>query len=595
MESKLIYNVKEIFTDYVSGEYKYYNIPEYQRGYKWDTQQIEQLLNDIDNFRPNGNTDKFYCVQNITIVEKKEDDNKFYNVVDGQQRLTTLVVLLSYIEESSVVKNKLKYSIRPDTDNFISDFILSNKINELPDWDSLKNKGDKDYDHQDIYYLFQANKTIKDWFAEKDKGAFKDKLLNNVKLIVNKPSTDNEQELFMNLNTGKVSLDGADLVRALLITNVAKEELESHDMEDTKSIVRINERRVRIGLELDEISAWWNKPNIREYFSFLDKINVPNEETVHFNSKEYAVDLLYKLYLSKEGNEKIHLKDFEVPKNMALYKDLITLHRTIKDWHQDCEIYHFVKFLLTHTDTSFKGIWQLWKDNDTTRENFISKLKDKIKNSIKDNIESIDKLDANWFDNPDLDKMLILLDIIQIVNSQEEGDKGNKLPKLEAEYFVKRREDKEHIFPQIPIGQKNTTKDDIMKYAGILEKIDIDIQVNWEEEPDLEELKEEINSALSERIHINSIGNLVLLHEKVNRGYGNDFYTKKRLSILENIKRGKYIHPHTLNAFDKGFYAGKVKDTTMDNWTDNDIQANASYIKEQIISFFNIKEEAKNE
>jgi uncharacterized protein with ParB-like and HNH nuclease domain len=598
MAGKLIYSVKEVFTDYLSGEYKYYNIPEYQRGYKWNAQQIEQLLDDIDNFKPNGNADKFYCVQNITIVEKEKEGNKFYNVVDGQQRLTTLVVLLSYLKESNVIKNKLKYSVRPDTDNFISDFILSNKMNELTDWNSVKNlEGDKDYDHQDIYYLFNANKTIENWFANKDKDSFKEKLLNNVKLIVNKPDVDNEQELFMNLNTGKVSLDGADLVRALLITNVAKEELENSDLEDIKSIVRINERRVRIGLELDEISAWWNTSNVRQYFNFLDKIDVPDNETIKFNSKDYPVDLLYKLYSAKEGKKEIQLKNFEVSNNIALYKELISLHRTIKDWYQDYEIYHFVKFLLTHTNTNFKEIWKFWKENDTTRENFIFKLKNKIKNNIKDNIESIDKLGENWFDNEDLYKILILLDVIQIVNSQREE---NKLSKLEAIYFVKSVEDREHIFPQTPIGQKNTTKGDIMRYIEFLRSIGIEITIkednNWEEERDLEEVKNQINKVLSEKIHINSIGNLVLLHEKVNRGYGNEFYTKKRLSILQNTKKGKFIRPHTLNAFDKGFNAApQDNDITMDNWTDNDIQANANYIKKQIIDFFNIKEENKNE
>jgi len=49
-ENKLIYSVKDIFTIYLDGEYKYYNIPEYQRGYKWNAIKIEQLLNDIDKF-----------------------------------------------------------------------------------------------------------------------------------------------------------------------------------------------------------------------------------------------------------------------------------------------------------------------------------------------------------------------------------------------------------------------------------------------------------------------------------------------------------------------------------------------------------------
>ncbi|MDR3047723.1 MAG: DUF262 domain-containing protein, partial [Bacteroidales bacterium] len=300
MAGKLIYSVKEVFTDYLNGEYKYYNIPEYQRGYKWNKQQIEQLLNDIDKFQPNGSDDRFYCVQNITIVEQK--DKGCYNVVDGQQRLTTLTVLLSYLKESELVKDRLKYYVRLDTtDKFIKRYIIDNKI-DSKNWGNFLSKRkedtpDVDFDHQDIFYLFTAYTTIKKWFEGEDenvihnKDSFKEKLLKHVKLIINKPDTVNEQDLFMNLNTGKVSLDGADLVRALLVTNVAKEEMKNDNLTDTKNIVRINERRVRIGLELDEISAWWNQPNVREYFSFLKKIKVPNSETIDFNSEQYPIDL----------------------------------------------------------------------------------------------------------------------------------------------------------------------------------------------------------------------------------------------------------------------------------------------------------------
>lgn len=598
VNSQLIYSVKELFTSYLSGQYKYYNVPEYQRGYKWTTQQVEQLLNDINRFSNNGNDARFYCVQNITLVEK----DTFYNVVDGQQRLTTLLVLLSYLDETKMVENKLNYSVRPDTDCFIKNFIIKPNIS-TDNWDAfLETNANNDYDHQDIFYLFSTYNSIKCWITNNniDIDNFKNKLLNNVKLIVNKPNTNNEQELFMNLNTGKVSLDGADLVRAFLITNVAKEELDNTSLEDTKSIVRINERRVRIGLELDEISAWWNQPSIREYFNFLNKISVPDNETISFDSEIYPIDLLYKLYVAKDEKKEVRLQNFENQRYIKLYKELISLHRITKDWFQDYEIYHYVKYILSQTNTTFDTIWNDWQKTKSRRE-FIEILKQRCKAVIEEFVDEIDDLNEDWYANEDskLYKVLIMSDIIQIIESQQSE---NKLPFLPADYFRPKKEDIEHIFPQTPIGTRNgQDQSNLTTYINLLnELIDkynqdkeegnkiqkIEIPENWSDNFTIETCQKSINSNADRLIHRNSIGNLVLLNEKINRAYGNDFYTKKRIEIIRNPKR-KFIRPHTLNPFIKGFLSAP---DNLEIWTDKDIKDNAECIKQLVKVFFNIKE-----
>lgn len=69
-------------------------VPSYQRGYRWTKNEIAALLNDVAEFDiSNGN---WYCLQ--PIVVKKLPDNR-YELVDGQQRLTTLFIILQTMSE----------------------------------------------------------------------------------------------------------------------------------------------------------------------------------------------------------------------------------------------------------------------------------------------------------------------------------------------------------------------------------------------------------------------------------------------------------------------------------------------------------------
>ena len=73
-----------------------YWIPAYQRGYRWDRLQVTQLLDDIWDFIQASEEKRrtsFYCLQPL-VVRKLEDGG--YEVVDGQQRLTTIFILLSH-------------------------------------------------------------------------------------------------------------------------------------------------------------------------------------------------------------------------------------------------------------------------------------------------------------------------------------------------------------------------------------------------------------------------------------------------------------------------------------------------------------------
>ena len=173
------------------------------------------------------------------------------------------------------------------------------------------------------------------------------------------------------------------------------------------------------------------------------------------------------------------------------------------------------------------------------------------------------------------------MDIIQITKSE-------KLSFLPVEFFKPNNEDKEHIRPQTPRKDKEESnfKDDWESFIvdlpeqvqkevkEILDKSQTDILI----ENDMIAIRNIIN-----RIGLNSIGNMVLLDLSVNRGYGNAAYINKRREILNNYMEGKYIRPHTLNAFVKKDF--QTKD--LNKWELDDIKENAKRISEEIDKYFN--------
>ena len=618
--AELIYSVKSVFQDYLYNG-QLYNIPEYQRGYKWTEQQVEQLLKDTHEFETGGDNDLFYCLQNITLVEK--DGN--FNVVDGQQRLTTLTLLLSYFNEFTLVKNKINYSVREASNKFLQQITsneneIVNKVLESHSFEAFSEG--TNYDYQDVYFMFTALRTIDNWFVENniDKNTFKTKLLNNVKLIVNRISGIEEQELFMNLNAGRVHLDGSDLIRAILITRVAKQEMEEYDSSEVKNVVRLNERRVRIGWELDDINTWWSRDEVKSYFKSFTNVETGEKETIKFNHEKHPINLLYKLYAELKKEKSIRLVMFETKSTdaLSLYVSIIDLHRTIKDWFEDREIYHFLGFLFSLRVVNFSKIWEKWNSEKFTRLDFIDFLKGEIEKAVFGS-ESNEGAEENsgitfwlnkikdynsetptyWKGIPELQKILLLLDIIE---HSKEKEKGVPLPFLKPLYFKNYKEDEEHIYPSTPfdITEKKfkDLKDPMKSIEDYLNKLNVgyedDKLIKWDiknvewQDFTAEEKNEKLIS-LKNEIHqkrpINSIGNLVLLHLSINRGFGNDYYADKRICVINNTENGHYVRQHTLKVFVK-----QTESSDLNDWTMQDITSNANKIYNVLSDFFTVKE-----
>lgn len=174
-----IMTVEELFknSDYKKG----FDIPYYQRGYRWKSENIEELIQDISK------EDKGYCLQPIVI--NKNSNGGLPQIVDGQQRLTTI----------SLIRKELKCD-----DDKIYSSLRCNKRNKI-----------------DEYFLVSAENTIRKVLSEnkKDEGGFCDKLKECLFIVCSIDANDKgAEEVFLRLNIGKIPLSSAEIFKAYCLT-----------------------------------------------------------------------------------------------------------------------------------------------------------------------------------------------------------------------------------------------------------------------------------------------------------------------------------------------------------------------------------------
>jgi len=227
----------------------HFHIPNYQRGYRWECKHIEALLDDLYAFsvqmsEMENKAGKFYCIQPLAVVVNKQlstKDEIVYDVIDGQQRLTTLYLILSYLQDAR------KFLCSGSLTTAIFSLKYESRDSEFFDNEEYKNSDIKNAIRNiDFFYMTRAYKAIGEWFEKKQinkalileilipkkykmiTGLKGEELMktkesndkeNDVRFIwYEVPSEDNAEsiEVFSQLNYGKTALTATELVKALL-------------------------------------------------------------------------------------------------------------------------------------------------------------------------------------------------------------------------------------------------------------------------------------------------------------------------------------------------------------------------------------------
>ena len=209
--------------DLLDGKH-HFVIPSFQRGYRWEEKQVLDLLEDIKQFANDDTvrSDSYFLQPIVVKATSYKDgagqDVEAYEVLDGQQRLTTMLLILKFITQNLLSPMQSKMYI-----GRLYDIVYTNR--PQLDFDNPCAS-----DNIDSYYLSEAKEVIENWFTEQveanqNLNDFIGTLLYNqkrqVKIIwyeIDKDSKDLVSiSIFNRLNKGKISLTSSELIKALFI------------------------------------------------------------------------------------------------------------------------------------------------------------------------------------------------------------------------------------------------------------------------------------------------------------------------------------------------------------------------------------------
>ena len=556
-----------------------FNVPAYQRGYRWDKINVTDLLDDLLEFMQDGSSGKFYCLQ--PLVVKKIGTNQ-YNVIDGQQRLTTIFIILKYLEKLLEDENDIKeiYTIDYETREGSREFLkeIASKTQE----DSNKNI--------DYFYMHQAYEAVEEWFEKKisEKKTTKRKMLEiftnsedekHIEFIwyeVEKIEND-EVKIFARLNSGKIPLTNAELIKALFLNT------RNFPKECSKNEIAV--RQIEISKEWDEIEYALQDD---EFFKFLTKNDYPTR-----------IELLFEILSGVKSTE---LDRYAIYRHFAdkakkeddlshIWTDIKKIFLTFKFWFKDSEYYHLVGFLVASGISNImtlynkfeSGAWLKTESETKTKSGFKDSLKEKIK------IDTANIGELNYIDNrKELENILLLFNIATIINS-----KGSYTRFSFNEYNGKKWS-LEHIHAQNDKGLKDKRAqqewlESIKEYIKDSENPDhkklvdkIEIFIKDEKSGVFNTLQMEILNQFGNIVNMHGIGNLALLTAENNSSLSNDSFIEKRSKIIEMDKNGEFIPICTKNVFLK-YYSKELSKVYF--WSENDQEKYKESIKETLKEF----------
>ena len=542
-------------------------VPAYQRGYRWNTEEVTRLLDDVYNLKgEGGEKSKNYCLQPIVVKNLGEN---FFEVIDGQQRLTTLFLIYAYMYEIGgkffgSPKFSLSYETRVKSEDFLSNIYENLNMSEA---------------NIDFHFMANAYEKIKSWFESKGEYSvimpdIKNLFAYNVKIIWYEVDAGEDcNAMFTRLNIGKIPLTSAELVKAMFLS-----------------------ANLMNGRKQDEIALQWD--NIEKelhneaFWYFLTNNSAQKYQT--------RIDLVLDLKSGKKLGERdkyatfFYFDDLSKNKNLnEVWREIVQTFLTLKDWYENHDLYHKIGYLIA---SGYKNLSSIFKESQgKTKRRFFEQLDEFIKDSIA--LKS-DEDYLSWTYDEDREKIQRLLLLFNVESVRQNGENSQWFPfdKFKFGADGKNSWSLEHINA---VNSKNKgIQEDWREWLNlhlpVVKAVDEELAKKIKEllglkdiqHTGFEQLKEKILAKLSPDNGADDddcLANLALLKIGDNAALSNSVFDVKRDEIIKLDMRGAFIPFCTKMAFLK--YYTKSEKHQIHYWSDADKENYVSAINDVLKNY----------
>lgn len=416
-------------------------IPSYQRGYRWTPNEVCALLDDLFEEQKKGTK---YCLQ--PLIVKKDDQTGKFEVVDGQQRLTTIFIIYLYLKQFSnylTFPFEIEYETREDSKDFLENLPVKT------DEDAKKNI--------DYHYMRKAWLSVESWFSHRGQtqnikgrlaGEMRDMLGGRTFFIWYEIADVDPIMLFEKENTGKIPLTSAELIKALLFSgdNVRKDESSVNGNNSAERIMQEQRQEIEWNSRQIQMATDWNYMERRladdSFWYFLS-----NEQ--HMQTR---IDLVFEV-LAKKYNETLQppisetqdffsflvfsriLEEDKTDKAAAVKEiwegkedregkvGVLQCFAEFEDWYDVFWKYHLIGYLIAIEEDDQKGktVFDIWseihdKKKSKAKDRLIQRIGESLKNIKGD--KTLEKLDYGIHSHKkDIKKVLLLHNILTLLRT----------------------------------------------------------------------------------------------------------------------------------------------------------------------------------
>jgi hypothetical protein len=520
-------------------------VASYQRGYRWGEVEVRRLLDDIW-----GSRDRPYYLQPVVVKRYGEE----WELVDGQQRLTTLFLIFQYMKaeglQSSGADYRLRYETRVDSAAYLEEL-----------------DPERSQENIDFFHIHEAYRCIAAWFDDHGNrrqyvaNKFYGALFEQVRVIWYEAASDlDAATLFTRLNVGRIPLTDAELVKALLLSH-------------SRGSIGVTDRALEIAAQWDVIER-----DLRdlELWAFITGKEAPDPTHISL--------LLDTIAGGPTGRGRLPFHTFETLRErieadpQEFWNEVVDLHSLVLGWFESRGLFHKIGFLIARR-TSFSELIELSKDKPKSR--FEAELDRLIRDDLM--LSEAELRDMSYYSDK-ASRALLLMNIETVRRRKHSSERYSFREHAIGQWSL------EHVHAQNAerLNRAEQWQEWLRLHRRALVALDEIGQAEKEPvlgmvdevlakpaiaEADFRPLELQLTELLSVGADssdggVDSIANLALLDGGDNSALSNSVFAVKRAAVLDRDRRGSYIPVCTRNVFLK--YYSPADEHQMYFWSPQD-------------------------